>query len=171
MKMDAADVVVGIFWQRFGTPTHASGSGTEHELRRAWSSWRDSGRPEVMLYFCERKSRCKSAAEAGQLHRLLTFREGLPREQFWCAYTKPVEFERAVRQHLVAYLITPETATADDLPELTPRERRVLVELCREQFGTGRMVATPTNSQIAARLHPPISTASVSELLFRMYAK
>jgi hypothetical protein len=35
MKIDEADVVIGIFWKRFGTPTSNAASGTEHELRRA----------------------------------------------------------------------------------------------------------------------------------------
>src|SRR5207249_1565198 len=31
---DRSDIVVGIFWSKFGTPTGRSGSGTEEELRR-----------------------------------------------------------------------------------------------------------------------------------------
>src|SRR5271170_1049627 len=31
---DQSDVVVGIFWSKFGTPTGRYGSGTEEELRR-----------------------------------------------------------------------------------------------------------------------------------------
>jgi hypothetical protein len=54
MQMDDADVVVGIFWKRFGTPTGDADSGTEHELRRAWEAWREQGRPDVMVYFCKR---------------------------------------------------------------------------------------------------------------------
>jgi hypothetical protein len=46
MRIENSDVVVGIFWKRFGTPTVDAGSGTEHELRRAWSGWRQRGRPQ-----------------------------------------------------------------------------------------------------------------------------
>jgi hypothetical protein len=35
MQIDEADIVIGIFWKRFGTPTGDADSGTEHELRRA----------------------------------------------------------------------------------------------------------------------------------------
>lgn len=45
MAIGDADVVIGIFWKRFGTPTGDADSGTEHELRRAWAAWRStSGR-------------------------------------------------------------------------------------------------------------------------------
>src|SRR5436190_19876431 len=71
MRIEDADVVVGIFWKRFGTPTHDASSGTEHELRRAWSAWQERGRPQVMVYFCERKSRQKNAADAAQLQEVL----------------------------------------------------------------------------------------------------
>ena len=51
MAISDADVVVGIFWKRFGTPTGDAQSGTEHELRNAWEAWRKNGRPDVMVYF------------------------------------------------------------------------------------------------------------------------
>jgi hypothetical protein len=79
MAIEDADVVIGIFWTRFGTPTGDADSGTEHELRRAWAAWRERGRPQVKVYFCERESRAKRAAEAQQLARLLAFREAMPR--------------------------------------------------------------------------------------------
>src|SRR5947199_933087 len=43
MRIEEADVVVGVFWKRFGTPTRDADSGTEHELRRAWIAWRERG--------------------------------------------------------------------------------------------------------------------------------
>jgi len=43
MDIEDADVVVGVFWKRFGTPTGEAASGTEHELRRAWSAWQERG--------------------------------------------------------------------------------------------------------------------------------
>jgi len=54
MDLPSADVVIGVFWRRFGTPTHDADSGTEHELRRAWAAWREHRRPDVMVYFSSR---------------------------------------------------------------------------------------------------------------------
>jgi NB-ARC domain len=100
MEIDDADVVIGIFWKRFGTPTGDAASGTEHELRRAWKAWRQRSRPDVMVYFCHREEFPASMAEAEQLHQVLRFREELPQEQLWWPYRDTVEFERLVRGHL-----------------------------------------------------------------------
>ena len=35
LKIEDCDVLVGIFWKRFGTPTKKALSGTEHEIRTA----------------------------------------------------------------------------------------------------------------------------------------
>ena len=53
MDMASADLVIGVFWKRFGTATHDADSGTEHELRAAWSAWRERGHPDVMVYFSD----------------------------------------------------------------------------------------------------------------------
>ncbi len=100
MQIEESDVVVGMLWKRFGTPTSDAASGTEHELRKAWGSWSENGRPDVMLYFCQRKAFPKDSEEAEQLQRVFRFRDEVPKEQFWWPYTTPVEFERLVRGHL-----------------------------------------------------------------------
>jgi hypothetical protein len=87
MRIDDADVVVGIFWRRFGTPTLDAGSGTEHELRRAWSAWREDGRPQVMVYFCQRPYMPQSSAEAAQQQQVLGLREAMSEQQLWWTYT------------------------------------------------------------------------------------
>jgi WD40 repeat protein len=121
MRIEDADVVVGIFWTRFGTPTSDAGSGTEHELRRAWAAWQARGRPQVMVYFGERKSRPKDASEAAELQKLLSFREAMPKEQLWWTYTTLVDFERAVREHLTAFVEAPhEPAGPATHPAETP---------------------------------------------------
>jgi hypothetical protein len=76
MRIEDADVVVGIFWRRFGTPTLGAGSGTEHELRRAFSAWKQRARPQMMVYFGERKYMPRNSAEAAQL----SFREAMPEQ-------------------------------------------------------------------------------------------
>jgi Domain of unknown function (DUF4062) len=81
MEIDDADVVIGIFWKRFGTPTADAASGTEHELRKAWAAWRARGRPDVMVYFSQRPAAPATSAEAEQWQRVVKFREELPREQ------------------------------------------------------------------------------------------
>lgn len=106
MRIHDADVVVGIFWNRIGTPTKGAQSGTAHELRQAWDAWQAKQRPQVMVYFCERKSRPRDAAEASQLQQLLRFRDELPAEHMWWRYVTVADFERAVRDHLTHFVQT-----------------------------------------------------------------
>ena len=105
MQMNEADIVIGIFWRRFGTPTQAAGSGTEHELRLAWNSWLERERPEVMLYFCQRPFTPASRDEAQQRARVLEFQQQLPESQLWWSYMDPADFERVVREHLTRRLL------------------------------------------------------------------
>jgi tetratricopeptide (TPR) repeat protein len=120
MRIEDADVVVGIFWKRFGTPTAGAGSGTAHELQRAWSVWRETGRPQVMVYFCQRPYMPQSSAETVQQKQVLSFRETMPEHQLWWTYTTTEDFERAVREHLTAFILAQnaETPTAPATTEV-----------------------------------------------------
>jgi tetratricopeptide (TPR) repeat protein len=104
MKIQDADIVIGIFWKRFGTPTTEAQSGTEHELRRAWAAWKQHGRPDVMVYFCDRAHTPRTAAELEQWRRVLEFQERVPGEQFAWRYVDVADFERKVREHLTRTL-------------------------------------------------------------------
>jgi FHA domain len=52
----------------------------------------------------------------------------------------------------------------------TPRERDVLIELCRSRYRTVK-AATPSNAEIGARLRPPIGAERVSDILSQLYVK
>jgi len=45
------DLLIGIFWRRFGTPTADGKTGTEHEIQLAYEAWREKGSPQLMVYF------------------------------------------------------------------------------------------------------------------------
>jgi len=125
MDIPGADVVIGIFWGRFGTPVADARSGTAHELNRAWEAWRETGHPDVMLYFCERDVRTSTAADAEQLRQLLEFREALPNEQMYGTYGSVEDFESALRDDLSIFLIRlAETAqvSGGDEPEASMEE-------------------------------------------------
>ena len=47
--VDSSDMVLGVFWTRFGTPTENYGSGTEEEIERML----DMGK-QVFLYFLDK---------------------------------------------------------------------------------------------------------------------
>jgi hypothetical protein len=106
MHIQDADVVVGVFWKRFGTPIGAADSGTEHELRRAWAAWREQGSPEVMVYFCTRAYSPKTPEELAQWQRVLEFQQALPEQQLWWRYASVATFERLLREHLTALVLS-----------------------------------------------------------------
>lgn len=57
-----------------------------------------------------------------------------------------------------------------DFPDPTPRQREVLVELCRPFFESPDGLAAPaSNAEIASRLTPPIGQERVSDLVSDMY--
>lgn len=92
--LDASDILVAVFWSRFGTPTGVADSGTEEEIRRSIVA----GRP-VMLYFCEREIP-PGASDADQLCRLARFKEEFRRIALVHPYQGAEDFRRAFAQHL-----------------------------------------------------------------------
>jgi len=137
MEIQDADVVVGVFWKSFGTPTKEAGSGTEHELRRAWAAWQDNRSPEVMVYFCTRRYAPETPEEVAEWGRVLDFRRAMPEEQFWWRYTTVTEFEALLREHLTRFLLkrlpTPErrsrqTTEPGVRSDLTAVDTQVLLE-------------------------------------------
>ena len=97
-------MLLGIFWKRFGTPTADAGSGTEHEFLRAYASWQQHGRPQIMVYFNCRDPKLRSSADAAQYAQVLQFQERFPREGLWQPYNGKAHFEKLVRNHLTQLL-------------------------------------------------------------------
>lgn len=124
MQIPKVDVVLGVFWSRFGTPTMGVGSGTEHELRRAWSAWTERGQPDVMVFFCDRP--ISASTDADQLARLQAFRKEMPRSQVWWSYTELDEFERAVRSQLGKVIRALVAKRDEAFTDAAPREAGVV---------------------------------------------
>ncbi len=49
LDIENCDILIGIFWKRFGTPTKQASSGTEHEFIKAYKSLYDETQPKVMF--------------------------------------------------------------------------------------------------------------------------
>jgi hypothetical protein len=98
-ELDQADIVLIIFWNRFGTPTAAGTTGTESEVLRSLDRWSKAGRPQVMIYFCQRPARLERT-ELEQRLRLLDFKERIAPLTLAVEYEKAEEFEWRVRDDL-----------------------------------------------------------------------
>jgi hypothetical protein len=104
LRIEDCDVVIGIFWKRFGTPTEEGTTGTEHEIRRAYDAWKKQRRPQVMVYFNQTPATPQSEEETRQWGQLLKFRKEFPKEGLWWSYAGTTEFERLLRTHLTNFI-------------------------------------------------------------------
>jgi hypothetical protein len=98
------DLLIGIFWKRFGTPTINGQTGTEHEFRTAYEAWQKNRSPQIMVYFNQKPYAPKSKTETDQWGQVLEFQRNFPEEGLWWPYNGESEFEKLVRNHLTIYI-------------------------------------------------------------------
>jgi internalin A len=104
LKIADCDLLIGIFWKHFGTPTADGKTGTEHEFDLAHEAWQENGTPQIFVYFSQKSYTPKSKAEIEQWGRVLDFRDRFPKEGLWWPYKRKVDFEKLVRNHLINYI-------------------------------------------------------------------
>jgi formylglycine-generating enzyme required for sulfatase activity len=105
LRIEDCDVLIGIFWKRFGTPTQDAKSGTEHEFRRAYEVWQQNKtRPHIMVYFNQKAATPKTKNEADQWGQVLEFQQNFPKEGLWWPYKGRAQFEKLVRKHLTNFI-------------------------------------------------------------------
>jgi hypothetical protein len=107
LQIDDCDIMVGIFWKKFGTPVKGSPSGTEHELTRAYAAWKKSDykRPQIMVYFKDKKYACKNRDERKQMAQVKAYQKKVSKKGLWWGYKDETEFKWLVRDHLLMYLL------------------------------------------------------------------
>ncbi|MCK6559578.1 SUMF1/EgtB/PvdO family nonheme iron enzyme [candidate division KSB1 bacterium] len=105
LNIQDCDILLAIFWKRFGTPAKGAASGAEHEIRTAIKARQDSGRPWIMIYFKEADRPLKTPEELRQYAAVLEFKQEIsPLGLFW-TFEDTADFERKVRQHLTHYIL------------------------------------------------------------------
>ena len=103
LPLDDCDILLGIFWWRFGTLGQDGQTGTEHEIRKAYDSWMRKGRPQIMLYFNEKPYFPGSSSEAQQWVGVWKFREEISGEGFFKPFVGQLAFQRLVFSDLLAH--------------------------------------------------------------------
>ena len=107
------DIFIGVFWNRFGSPTEEYSSGSEAEFYDAYSKWlMDTSRP-VMMYFCERPDPIDLSSikpdeafeKLQQAQKVKQFREKLDSKGLYWTYKTIDEFKKQVSNHLHDALI------------------------------------------------------------------
>jgi len=104
IKITDCDLLIGIFWKKFGTPAADGQTGTEHEINLAISAWKEKGSPQVFVYFSQKPHSPQSSSEAVQWGQVLGFREKFPAEGLWCGYNDEKHFEVIVRKDLTNFI-------------------------------------------------------------------
>jgi HEAT repeat protein len=141
LNIEDCDLLVGIFWKRFGTPTKDTQTGTQHEILRAYLGWQHNRKPQIMVYFNQKGASPKSKEETDQWGKVLDFKRNFPKEGLWWDYKGKAGFERLVRNHLTQFITafprSPSSSVASALAqsaELTSPSRSLdqLVEAYRD---------------------------------------
>jgi site-specific recombinase XerD len=104
--IEDCNLLIGIFWKRFGTPVRDAKSGTEHEFRKAYEAWKSRGQPQIMFYFKQQEFYPKTRQELEQMGRVIDFKSAYPEEGLWWTFTDQAQFEKLVRQHIAGFIRT-----------------------------------------------------------------
>jgi hypothetical protein len=95
--IDDADILIGIFWTRFGSPTGMAESGTEEEIRLAIKNKR-----KVLVYFSNRPT--SFAVIASQIGKIERFKKEYKDQGLYWQYGSIETFTTDLRRHLAKYL-------------------------------------------------------------------
>lgn len=119
LQIADCDILIGIFWKRFGSPTMGVSSGTEHEIRTAYEACRQNGRPHIMVYFNKKPYTPGSKEETDQWGQVLEFQRQFPKEVMWWNYNGKTQFEKLARQHLTKVIrrLAPSSNTLGVAPD------------------------------------------------------
>lgn len=106
LQIESCQVLVCIFWKRFGFPTPDGRTGTEREFDLAFEAWKGQGSPQIMVYFNEASYTLKNADEAAQVGKVLDFKQRLQKEGYglYRTYDGAGKFEGTIRPHLIQTL-------------------------------------------------------------------
>jgi Effector-associated domain 7/NB-ARC domain len=104
LKIDECDILIGIFWKRFGTAIHDGTTGTQHEFLTAYQAWKTKGSPEIMMYFKEKEFMISNEQELEQLREVLKFKNDFPSEGLYWKFKDADNFERQIREHLTSVI-------------------------------------------------------------------
>lgn len=97
------EIFVGVFWNRYGSPTGEAESGTVEEFKRALENRDQNGIPAVLFYFRETPANLDTIEKLEQKMRVVQFRERYGEEAgLYKTYDHIDEFETELRQGLIA---------------------------------------------------------------------
>ncbi|MBR6095605.1 MAG: response regulator [Oscillospiraceae bacterium] len=148
--VDNADLLLGLFWTRFGTPTLDFESGTEEEIERSIAD----GKP-VLLYFLDIPVN-PSQIDLAQYQKVLDFQKKHREDGLYWVIPSADSLSRTVQDHLELYFNSlihgtqystggkKEILWVDDRPENNVYERKMM-----ERYGLEFSLALSTQQALA----------------------
>ncbi|MFZ2640467.1 MAG: hypothetical protein WA117_05725 [Verrucomicrobiia bacterium] len=121
------DFVVGLLWEKFGTPVEGARSGTEHEYRQVYDLFSKRGQPDLLLYFRPPSP----TADAAQLELINGFRREVQAKALTCSYDSVENLRQQVTKHL-RHKIVQKLAENQQVQRRVghlPPNRRITVEM------------------------------------------
>jgi nucleoside 2-deoxyribosyltransferase len=94
--VDSCDFLIGIFWNRLGTPTPEADSGTVEEIERAHNQGK-----KCIVYFSDKPVK-PSGIDRKQKTRLEKFKKSLQSKALTDSYSTSEDFKEKVLQHINA---------------------------------------------------------------------
>lgn len=113
--IDDADIIVAVFWSRFGTPTGRADSGTQEEIERGVRLGR-----KVMVYFSDLEP-MPADAQSEQIERLTRFRQELRPRGLCDSFRSRQQFRELFTRHL-ALAVNGISATVKPVKAPRPRQ-------------------------------------------------
>ena len=95
---DSSDLIVGVFWTQFGTPTEVAESGTEEEIERGIEQ-----KKKVMVYFSD-KPIPPSKLKASEFQKIQDFKDEYKDRGIYFSYNDDENFRKLLRSHLAAVM-------------------------------------------------------------------
>lgn len=92
--LDLSDIIVGIFWLKFGSPTGKAESGTEEEIQRGIRQ-----KKHVMVYFSKRSPIRAKRSISDESQRIQKFKKKLGEKALYWEYSDLQKFSRDFRNH------------------------------------------------------------------------
>jgi len=92
--VEEADIIIGVFWTRFGSPTGVANSGTEEEIKLGIKN-----NKKVMVYFSDHPVSL-SKVNYDEYQKIIQFKEEYKDRGLYFSYTDSNDFRNMLRTHL-----------------------------------------------------------------------
>ncbi|WP_273276941.1 hypothetical protein [Maribacter polysiphoniae] len=103
---DDYNIFIGVFWQRFGTPTNRSESGTKEEFERALKKFKkDNSSTHIMIYFKTAPPENLYEIDLNQFEKVRKFKDEIEQEGilYW-EFEKTDDLKKLLQLHLAALI-------------------------------------------------------------------